>query len=73
MSAKGQTRILAQYIIEEVPGEPSKDEGAGDTAVRLLKAYRKALNDIINELGVPQPLYPQPVANAYDIAKKALG
>jgi hypothetical protein len=35
--------------------------------------YRKALDAIIHELGVPQPGYPQPVANAYEIAMEALG
>lgn len=33
---------------------------------------REALEKIKNELGVPQPGYPQPVANAYEIAKAAL-
>ena len=31
-----------------------------------------ALKAICNELGVPQPGYPQPVANAYEIAKEAI-
>jgi len=35
--------------------------------------YREALQAIINELGVPGEGYPQPVANAYDIAYKAVG
>ena len=33
---------------------------------------RGALQSIMNELGVPQPGYPQPVANAYEIARAAL-
>ena len=34
--------------------------------------YRKALEDIVHELGVPSEGYPAPVANAYDIAVEAL-
>jgi hypothetical protein len=70
---KSQIDILADYIMFNIPGEPSQDEGAGSCAVRLLKSYRKAFEQIKAELGVPQPGYPQPVANAYDIATKALG
>ena len=47
--------------------------GAGTVAIRVLEKYRKALRDILNELGVPQPGYPQEVANTYEIAKDALG
>jgi hypothetical protein len=68
-----QLSVLANYIIQKIPGEPSEDEGAGSCAIRLMQDYRKALQDIMNELGVPQPGYAAPVANAYDIAKKALG
>lgn len=45
MSAKQQIRVLADYIMAEIPGEPSRSEGAGDTAVRLLKQYRSELID----------------------------
>ena len=34
--------------------------------------YREALESILNEIGIPQPGYPAPVSNAYDIACKAL-
>lgn len=30
---------LAQVILSEIPGEPSKDQGAVDTAIRLLRAH----------------------------------
>ena len=40
---KSQIDLLADYIMAEVPGEPSRDEGAGETAVRLLKEYRTRL------------------------------
>lgn len=45
MSAEGQTKIIADYIMASVPEEPSRgEEGAGDCAVRLLKNYRAALD-----------------------------
>jgi hypothetical protein len=37
-----------------------------------IKVLEDALMRITYELGVPQPGYPQPVANAYDIAQAAL-
>lgn len=72
MSAEGQTKIVADYIMANVPGEPSRDEGAGDCAVRLLERYRRALNRIVSNLGVPNAGYPAPVASAYEVAKRAL-
>jgi len=35
-------------------------------------AYRKAIEDALNELGVPGPGYPAPVANAVGILRNAL-
>lgn len=37
---------LAQFIIQEVPGEPSRSEGAIETAIRVLGEYM----DIIAKL-----------------------
>lgn len=73
MSADEQNKLVADYIMFHVPGEPSKDEGAGACAVRLLITYRAALTKIMNELGVPDKSYPAPVANAHKVAKYALG
>ncbi len=36
---KSQLDRLAAFIIEHVPGEPSEDEGAVDTAIRLLRNH----------------------------------
>ena len=52
--------------------ESSLSEGAGETAVRLLKRYRHAFGAIMGELGVPGDGYPVPVANAYEIARNCL-
>ena len=73
MSAKQQIELLANYIMGNVPGEPSRDEGAGSCAVRLLSRYREALARIYHETGVPGPGYPVCVENAYQIATRALG
>lgn len=51
--------------------EPRCDCGLG----RVIDEYTElvaALEAIQNELGVPQPGYPQPVANAYQIATDVL-
>jgi hypothetical protein len=37
-SAYDDVRRLADFIIDEVPGEPSESQGAIDTAIRLLRA-----------------------------------
>ena len=36
-SVEVQMDRLAQFIMDEVPGEPSRDEGAVDCAIRLLR------------------------------------
>ncbi len=38
-TAENQIARLAQHILREIPGEPSEDEGAVDTAIRLLRNY----------------------------------
>ena len=36
-SAHAQIEELGRYILEEIPGEPSQNEGAIETAIRLLR------------------------------------
>lgn len=72
MGAEKQIELLANFIMAEIEGEPSKDGGAGDCAVRIIKKYRKAMMDAINNIGVPQPGYIAPVAEAYEILANAL-
>ena len=67
-----QISILADYIMAEIPGEPSQSEGAGEAAVRLLKKYRAVIQNAMYELGVPTDRYPAGVANAYRILEEAL-
>ena len=35
-----QLKILTDYIMAEVDGEPSRNEGAADTAIRIIKQLR---------------------------------
>jgi len=44
MSARQQIKLIADYIMANVPGEPSRDEGAGRCAVRLLTKYRAGMS-----------------------------
>lgn len=42
MTAEEQINKLAAFIMSEIDGEPSRNEGAVDTAIRLLeKVYKK--------------------------------
>lgn len=40
MTAAEQIEELANFIMAEIPGEPSVSEGAVDTAIRLLRQHR---------------------------------
>ena len=41
-SLKSQVSRLARFIMEEIPGEPSRSEGAVDTAIRIMQGLRPA-------------------------------
>lgn len=41
--AKTQIDLLADYIMAEIPGEPSASEGAGDTAIRIITQLKADL------------------------------
>ena len=72
MSAEQQIAVVANYIMAQIPGEPSRSEGAGDCAIRLLKEYRDALRAIRAQLSEPHLDDPPHVVSAYEIAKAAL-
>lgn len=40
----GQINELAGFITEEIPGEPSQNEGAIECAIRIMREQRKAIN-----------------------------
>ena len=45
LSEKPQMALLADYITTHIPGEPSRNEGAGECAIRIIEelqdAYRR--------------------------------
>ena len=41
---KSQIDKLANFIMTEVEGEPSQNQGAVDTAIRIIKSYQKQEN-----------------------------
>ena len=41
--SESQIDRLANFIMAEVPGEPSQSEGAGDTAIRVIRRLTAAL------------------------------
>lgn len=45
-TAAQQIDRLAQFIVDEIPGEPSRDEGAVDTAIRLLARVKEPSGQI---------------------------
>lgn len=40
---EGQIDKLANFIMSEIEGEPSQNEGAGDTAIRIIKKLQAEL------------------------------
>lgn len=38
---QSQIDSLATFIIRDIPGEPSRNEGAVETAIRLLKKWKR--------------------------------
>ena len=77
---KSQIDLLAEYIMAEIPGEPSRSEGAGETAIRIIKRYRDfaILARRIYDSGCafcgdkpPTALVWQRVGHIFDLLKKA--
>jgi hypothetical protein len=48
-SAQEQVDKLAKFILAEVPGEPSRDEGAVDTAIRWIRMQQKVGEELVAE------------------------
>ena len=58
----GELEKLANYIMAEVDGEPSQNEGAGECAIRIIKQLKKEIYDLKNPrchcercTGIPDP------------------
>ena len=45
-SASKQIESLGNFIMNEVPGEPSQSQGAVETAIRLLRAYVPGVKEL---------------------------
>jgi len=60
-----------QYIASLKKNRDVWRQHAGEFESKLAKA-REGLINIRNELGIPQPGYPQPVANAAELAQRTL-
>ena len=75
MSKNQPIDLLANYIVAEVPGAPNgtdEDEDVCSCAMRLLKEYRSALEEIVKVLEVPGGGYPPFVGTVHEIARRAL-
>ena len=51
MSAKQEIDTLANFIMAEVDGEPSQSEGAGTTAIRIIREQQAKLEAAGEALG----------------------
>ena len=47
---ESELALLARYIVLEIPGEPSVSEGAGHTAIRIMKTYRTVIRAMAAQL-----------------------
>lgn len=52
MTTEKQTQIdkLANFIMNSVDGEPSQNEGAGDTAIRIIKQQQALIEQLVEAL-----------------------
>lgn len=70
--SREQLQLLANFIQANCPFEIG-DEGAGSVAIRVMGRMAEGIKTALSELGVPQPGYPAPVANAVEILTKSYG
>ena len=47
-SSRKQVEKLGNFIMGDVPGEPSQNEGAVDTAIRLIKTHVPGVEKDVN-------------------------
>jgi len=52
---KEQIEVLADFIMANIKGEPSKSEGAGDTAIRIIKQLQTKIKQLEAELDKWKP------------------
>lgn len=56
-SLKGQIDRLARFIIKEIPGEPSKNEGAIECAIRIMKTAKKEKAKLAGKFWKTKPAF----------------
>ena len=49
-TAADQINDLAEFIMQHVPGEPSRSEGAVDTAIRVIQSQQRATADLADAI-----------------------
>ena len=52
MTAKSEIDRLAKFIMAEVPGEPSQSDGAGGTAIRIIRTQQAHIEELENTRGL---------------------
>lgn len=69
--ATKQIEKLAQFIMDEVPGEPSQSEGAVDTAIRLLRGLPGPDDLVIRrEDSIPDALVEEAAKRLYQLRRQ---
>ena len=68
----GYVKRESYFICEIIEWNATAEDVANARLIAAAPQLLEALRRIMNELGVPQPGYPQPVANAYEIAEEAI-
>jgi hypothetical protein len=53
---ESQSDKLAKYIMANIKGEPSQNEGAGDTAIRVMKQQFDRIKELEDCFGMSNPL-----------------
>jgi hypothetical protein len=73
MSAKSELDVLANFILAEVPGEPSRSEGAGRTAVRIIRHLTEQVAALEKRLEAAERVCRNALARRRDPAGEVMG
>jgi hypothetical protein len=61
---QSQIKRLADFIVDEVPGEPSQSEGAIDTAIRVIRKLMEPTESIVKQSHIDVRLIDLPEVRA---------
>ena len=67
MPVNEQIEKLAAFIMAEVDGEPSQSEGAGDTAIRVIKSLEAENEELKDRLACCRKQYDDSIAEIHKI------